>query len=102
MGITINSNNVVADQIWIWRADHGAGVGWTTNPTKNGLVVNGNDVTIYGLFNEHHEEYQTLWNGNGGRVYFYQSEMPYDVPDQASWMSGKRRTDTPPTRSPTQ
>ncbi len=87
-GIIINSNNVVADQIWIWRADHGAGVGWNRNPTKNGLVVNGNDVTIYGLFNEHHEEYQTLWNGNGGRVYFYQSEMPYDVPNQASWMRG--------------
>ena len=89
VGIPINSNHVVADQIWLWRADHGAGAGWTTNPTKNGLVVNGNDVTIYGLFNEHHEEYQTLWNGNGGRVYFYQSEMPYDVPDQSSWMSGK-------------
>jgi hypothetical protein len=29
-----------------------------------------------------------LWNGNGGRVYFYQSEIPYDVPDQASWMNG--------------
>ena len=57
-------------------------------PTKNGLVVNGNNVTIYGLFNEHHEQYQTLWNGNGGRVYFYQSEMPYDVPNQSSWMSG--------------
>jgi hypothetical protein len=89
VGILINSNHVVADQIWLWRADHGAGAGWTTNPTKNGLVVNGTDVTIYGLFNEHHQEYQTLWNGNGGRVYMYQSEMPYDVPDQASWMSGK-------------
>ena len=88
VGITINSGNVVADQIWIWRADHGEGVAWTTNPTKNGLVVNGDHVTIYGLFNEHHEQYQTLWNGNGGRVYFYQSEMPYDVPDQASWMGG--------------
>jgi hypothetical protein len=88
VGILINSNHVVADQIWIWRADHGAGAGWRTNPTKNGLVVNGNDVTIYGLFNEHHEEYQTLWNGNGGRVYMYQSEMPYDVPRQSSWMSG--------------
>jgi hypothetical protein len=89
VGIRINSNHVVADQIWLWRADHGAGAAWKTNPTKNGLVVNGNDVTIYGLFNEHHKEYQTLWNGNGGRVYMYQSEMPYDVPDQASWMSGK-------------
>jgi hypothetical protein len=89
VGITINSDDVVADQIWLWRADHGAGAAWATNPTKNGLVVNGDDVTVYGLFNEHHEEYQTLWNGNGGRVYFYQSEMPYDVPNQSSWMSGK-------------
>ena len=88
VGIKINSNNVVADQIWIWRADHGAGAAWTVNPTKHGLLVNGDNVTIYGLFNEHHEQYQTLWNGNGGRVYFYQSEMPYDVPNQSSWMSG--------------
>jgi hypothetical protein len=88
VGIQINSRHVVADQIWVWRADHGSGAAWTTNPTKNGLVVNGDDVTIYGLFNEHHEQYQTVWNGNGGRVYMYQSEMPYDVPDQSSWKSG--------------
>lgn len=51
--------------------------------------MNGDQVTAYGLFNEHHNEYQTVWNGNGGRVYMYQSEIPYDVPDQPSWMSGK-------------
>jgi hypothetical protein len=88
-GVVINSRDVVVDHIWIWRADHGAGAGWTTNPSKSGLVVNGDRVTIYGLFNEHHEEYQTIWNGNEGRVYMYQSEMPYDVPNQAAWMSGK-------------
>jgi len=88
VGIKINSHNVVGDQLWLWRADHGEGAAWNTNPTKNGLIVNGRNVTIYGLFNEHHNEYQTLWNGNGGRVYFYQSEIPYDVPNQASWMNG--------------
>jgi hypothetical protein len=88
VGIRINSHHVVADQLWLWRADHGAGAAWTTNPTKIGLVVNGSHVTIYGLFNEHHGEYQTLWNGNGGRVFMYQSEMPYDVPKQSAWMSG--------------
>jgi hypothetical protein len=88
-GIIINSRHVVTDNIWIWRADHGKGVGWKKNPTQHGLVVNGDDVTCYGLFNEHHEQYQTLWNGNGGRVYMYQSEMPYDPPDQASWMAGR-------------
>ncbi|KAI0834260.1 glycoside hydrolase family 55 protein [Hypoxylon sp. FL0890] len=92
VGITINSHNVIGDQLWLWRADHGAGAAWDANPTKNGVVVNGDNVTIYGLFNEHHQEYQTLWNGNGGRIYFYQSEIPYDPPNQESWMSKNGRT----------
>jgi hypothetical protein len=83
--ITINSNGVIGDNLWIWRADHGAGAGWTSNRSKNGLIVNGSGVTVYGLFVEHFQEYQTLWNGNGGRVYFYQSEMPYDPPSQSAW-----------------
>jgi hypothetical protein len=83
----INSANVIVDHTWLWRADHGSGVGWTTNTAQNGLVVNGANVTIYGLFVEHFQQYQVLWNGNGGRVYFYQSEIPYDPPDQASWRS---------------
>lgn len=83
--MVINSNNVVVDHTWIWRADHGNGVGWTKNRAANGLIVNGNDVIIYGLFNEHFQEYQTLWNGENGRVYFYQSEMPYDPPTADSW-----------------
>ena len=49
--------------------------------------MNGNGVTIYGLFVEHHQQFQVLWNGNGGRTYFYQSEIPYDPPDQASYSS---------------
>ena len=28
------------------------------------------------------------WAGNGGRTYFFQNEMPYDVPDQNEWMNG--------------
>ncbi|KAI1074490.1 glycoside hydrolase family 55 protein [Whalleya microplaca] len=87
IGITINSRDVVGDQLWLWRADHGAGAGWDTNPTNNGVVVSGDNVTMYGLFNEHHKEYQTVWNGNNGRVYFYQSEIPYDPPCQESWMN---------------
>jgi hypothetical protein len=83
--MVINSNDVIADHIWLWRADHGNGVGWEKNKGANGLVVNGDNVTIYGLFNEHFQEYQTLWNGNNGRVYFYQSEMPYDPPTANAW-----------------
>ncbi|WP_063795533.1 discoidin domain-containing protein [Paenibacillus sp. Soil750] len=88
--MTINSDDIIGDHFWMWRADHGAGAGWTENVSTNGLIVNGDDVTLYGLFNEHHNEYQTLWNGNGGRVYFYQSEIPYDVPNQAAWMDGSK------------
>jgi hypothetical protein len=83
--VTINSNDVLTDNTWYWRADHGSGVGWTSNKSNSGLIVNGNNVTAYGLFVEHHQGYQTLWNGNNGSTYFYQSELPYDVPNQAAW-----------------
>jgi hypothetical protein len=82
---TINSNDVLIDHIWLWRSDDGAGVSWTGNKSNTGITVNGNNVTAYGLFVEHFQQYQTIWNGNGGKVYFYQSEMPYDVPMQTSW-----------------
>ncbi|MEY2413486.1 MAG: hypothetical protein QOD84_2092 [Acidobacteriaceae bacterium] len=83
----INSSDVIIDHTWIWRADHGEGVGWTGNTSANGLTVNGDDVTVYGLFVEHHQKFQVLWNGNGGRTYFYQSEIPYDPPDQMTYSS---------------
>jgi len=86
--LQVNSAGVIGDDLWIWRGDHSFGVGWNSNTAANGLVVNGADVTLYGLFVEHYQNYQTLWNGNGGRTYFYQSEAPYDVPDQAAWMAG--------------
>jgi len=88
VSLQINSSDVIGDHSWIWRADHGSGVGWTTNTAQNGLIVNGNNVTFYGLFVEHYQQYQTIWNGNGGRTYFYQNEMPYDPPNQASYMNG--------------
>ncbi|HMG53579.1 MAG TPA: sialidase [Kofleriaceae bacterium] len=87
VSLQINSSNVIVDHTWLWRADHGSGVGWTVNTAANGLVVNGANVTIYGLFVEHFQQFQVLWNGNGGKVYFYQSEIPYDPPDQGSWRS---------------
>ncbi|MBN1412338.1 MAG: coagulation factor 5/8 type domain-containing protein [Spirochaetales bacterium] len=83
----INAYDTIVDHTWVWRADHGFGVGWTSNTAANGLVVNGENVTIYGLFVEHYQEFQTVWNGDGGRVYFYQSEIPYDPPNQDAWRS---------------
>ncbi len=87
VNLEINSNGTIVDHTWIWRADHGSGVGWQLNRSNNGLVVNGDNVTAYGLFVEHHQQFQVLWKGNGGRTYFYQSEIPYDPPDQASFAS---------------
>jgi hypothetical protein len=43
---------------------------------------------MYGLAVEHYQAVQVQWNGNGGADYFYQSEMPYDPPNQSSWMDG--------------
>jgi hypothetical protein len=87
VNLKINSSDTIIDHTWIWRADHGSGVGWLSNTSANGLVVNGDNVTVYGLFVEHHQQFQVLWNGNHGRTYFYQSEIPYDPPDQASYQS---------------
>jgi hypothetical protein len=86
--LVINSADVVGDNFWLWRADHGQGVGWTSNTTRYGLVVNGLNVTLYGLAVEHYQDIQTLWNADGGRVYFYQCEIPYDVPEQSAWVRG--------------
>ena len=88
--LVVNSSNVVGDDLWLWRADHGNGgtVGWTTNTAANGMVVNGANVTMYGLAVEHYQAVQVQWNGNGGADYFYQSEMPYDPPSQSAWMDG--------------
>ncbi|MGJ5756505.1 ricin-type beta-trefoil lectin protein [Streptomyces puniciscabiei] len=89
--LVVNSRNVIGDHMWIWRADHGSGVGWTSNTADTGLVVNGDDVTMYGLFVEHFQKYQVIWNGNGGRTYFFQNEMPYDPPNQSAWMNGSTK-----------
>jgi hypothetical protein len=84
--LVVNSDNVILDDIWAWRADHGNGVGWTSNTADTGVVVNGDHVTAYGLFVEHYQKYETIWNGNDGNVVFFQNEMPYDPPSQQAWM----------------
>ncbi len=96
--LVIHSSDVIGDNFWVWRADHGLdpnnsegygwdAVGWDFNRAANGVTVNGDNVTVYGLMVEHFQEYQTVWNGENGFVFFYQSETPYDAPDQASWTS---------------
>jgi hypothetical protein len=85
--LVVNTDNTILDDIWAWRADHGAGVGWTDNRTDTGVVVNGDHVTAYGLFAEHYQKFDVVWNGRDGEDVFFQNEMPYDPPSQSAWMS---------------
>ena len=85
VSLVVNSDNVILDDIWAWRADHGNGVGWTVNTADTGVVVNGDDVTATGLFVEHYQKYNVIWNGENGKTIFFQNEMPYDPPNQAAW-----------------
>jgi len=88
LSLVVNSDHVVLDDIWAWRADHGNGVGWTVNQADTGVIVNGDDVTAYGLFVEHYQKYNLIWNGEDGRTIFFQNELPYDPPAQADWSHG--------------
>jgi hypothetical protein len=87
VSLEVNSDHVVLDDIWAWRADHGNGVGWTSNTADTGLIVNGDHVTATGLFVEHYQKTEVIWNGEHGEVTFFQNELPYDPPSQAAWMS---------------
>jgi hypothetical protein len=85
VALEVNSNHVVLDDIWAWRADHGEGVGWTLNTSDTGVVVNGDDVTATGLFSEHFQKENLIWIGERGKTIFFQNEFPYDPPNQAAW-----------------
>ncbi|MGZ4433232.1 MAG: adenylyl cyclase [Trebonia sp.] len=87
VSLEVNTDNTILDDLWIWRADHGVtgSVGWTVNTADTGLVVNGDHVTATGLFVEHFQKYNVIWNGNHGEVIFFQNELPYDPPTQADY-----------------
>lgn len=82
IALEVNSNNVLIDHCWVWRADHGIepfdnGDGfagdnqrWAQNIGRKGVVVNGNDVTATGLFVEHFQEDNLIWNGEKGTEIF--------------------------------
>lgn len=93
--LRIDADDVLIDHAWIWRADHGVegfteGVAgdidrWNTNIGRQGVVVDGDRVSATGLFVEHYQEFNTVWNGEDGHVVLYQNELPYDSPSQADW-----------------
>lgn len=85
--VEIHQDGVIGDNFWVWRADHGSGVGWARNRARNGIRVTGDGVSVYALMVEHFQEYQTIWEGEDGKIVFYQCEIPYDVPNQEAWRS---------------
>ncbi|XVU30036.1 adenylyl cyclase [Actinoplanes sp. CA-054009] len=93
--LEVNSDNVLIDHTWVWRADHGVeGFSgdterWKTNTGRYGAIINGDNVVATGLFVEHFQKYNTVWNGEKGTTVLYQNELPYDPPTQADWMNGK-------------
>jgi hypothetical protein len=88
VSLEVNAGDVILDHIWAWRADHGTGVGWTVNTADTGIVVNGDNVLATGLFAEHYQKYNVIWNGENGRTILFQNELPYDPPNQAAWQHG--------------
>ncbi len=88
VGMIVNNHDTIVDHTWIWRADHGDGVGWETNRSDYGFRVNGDDVLATGLFVEHFNKYDVQWNGERGRTIFFQNEKAYDAPNQAAIQNG--------------
>ncbi|GAA0968201.1 discoidin domain-containing protein [Acrocarpospora macrocephala] len=86
--LVINSDDVIIDHTWLWRGDHGEGIGWTVNTAETGMIVNGDDVLATGLFVEHFRKYDVEWYGERGRTIFFQNEKAYDPPNQAAYMNG--------------
>ncbi|MGW5611929.1 coagulation factor 5/8 type domain-containing protein [Streptomyces sp. NPDC003753] len=86
--MVINSRHTIVDHTWVWRADHGTGVGWDINRADYGIVVNGDDVLATGLFVEHFNKYDVQWYGQRGRTVFFQNEKAYDAPNQAAIQDG--------------
>uniref|UniRef100_A0A7S2JLI1 Uncharacterized protein n=1 Tax=Haptolina brevifila TaxID=156173 RepID=A0A7S2JLI1_9EUKA len=82
--VHIQSGHVIGDNLWLWRADHAVGgaVSKATNPCDHGIVVDGDDVTMYGLAVEHTWKDLVLWNGDRGKTFFFQSELPYIATQQ--------------------
>ncbi|MGY1777817.1 glycosyl hydrolase family 28-related protein [Geodermatophilus sp. SYSU D00804] len=94
--LVVDSDDVLIDHTWVWRADHGVEPGftqgvngdtnrWRTNTGRVGAEINGDRVTATGLFVEHFQAHNTIWNGERGTTVLYQNELPYDPPSQADW-----------------
>lgn len=100
--ILVDQDNVYAENIWLWVADHQGSEGgvadslnkWNQMRCKTGITVNGDNTRIFGLAVEHQYDIMTFWKGNNGECYFYQSEFAYggDFKNSPSYIVDERVT----------
>ncbi|MCH5162813.1 MAG: hypothetical protein J1G38_04920 [Clostridiales bacterium] len=92
--LKVYSDDSVLDNLWIWRADHGSDrnkyIGWSVNNGNTGAEIYGDNVKAYALMAEHYKKHNVAWYGNNGKLFFYQSEIAYDVPVQSVWKDDGR------------
>lgn len=81
--ITVDGDGVILDNVWLWRGDIGAATQYRRD-VKHGAVINGENVTAYGLASEHTQSHNTVWNGEKGTLYFYQAELDSFAHQEAS------------------
>jgi len=76
--LRVEGSSVVLDNTWFWHADHDDCGGASDRAySAHGLEVLGDDVIAYGLKSEHTSEDLVSWQGERGRTFMYQSELPY-------------------------
>ena len=93
--LEVNSDNVLIDHIWVWRADHGV-EGFTGatpsagTPTPAATASSSTATTSPRPACSSSTSSSTTPSGTArdGTTILYQNELPYDPPTQADWMNG--------------
>jgi hypothetical protein len=90
--VVVLDGNVVIDNAWYYRADHGVNgdIDAGKNPSWSGLHVYGKNCIVYGLNVDNTQKNQVEWYGEGGGVWGFNSMMPVDA--AASWGGRKYAT----------
>jgi len=78
----INQNDVLQNQAEIQAIGFGTytASAWAQRAGDYGVVVNGDRVTLEGIWLEHFKKTEATWNGQGGRVVFMENELPFTPP----------------------
>ena len=74
----INQDYVIHSQAEVnTSTNSSSAAAWATPDGSYGIVVNGDNVTLQGLYIEHYKKTQLTWNGDKGRIDYLVNEPPY-------------------------